>query len=77
MNKLLTEALFVGFATSLIGTFFSYLRMSYIYKTFNLRFNYWHTIFIAQFILGIFIHYLSEYAGLNKWYCKYGNACNK
>jgi hypothetical protein len=31
---------------------------------------------ILLFLTGFSIHLLFEYIGLNKWYCKYGNASN-
>ena len=31
--------------------------------------------FTQLFILGLAIHLLCEVSGINKWYCKNGNAC--
>jgi hypothetical protein len=33
--------------------------------------KYW----ISTIIIGILAHLLCEFSGINKYYCKYGNAC--
>lgn len=33
--------------------------------------------YIAMIVVGIIVHLLCELSGLNKWYCKNGNACSK
>ena len=32
--------------------------------------------FLPMFLFGVFIHLAFEFLGLNKWYCKNGNACS-
>ena len=32
--------------------------------------------YVSTVIIGMFVHLLCEFSGLNKWYCKNGNACN-
>lgn len=32
--------------------------------------------YVATFIIGILVHLLCEFSGVNKWYCVNGNACN-
>ena len=75
MVSLLQEAFFVGIATSIIGTILSYLFMALNQKSLKVKFNHWDTILLSEFLTGFLVHYISEYSGLNKWYCKYGNAC--
>jgi hypothetical protein len=77
MNHLLTEATAVGIATSILGTILSYLSMAYGQKSFNVKFDNWTSIIISEFLTGFILHLLAEYFGVNKWYCKYGNACRK
>jgi hypothetical protein len=38
-------------------------------------FNHWTGVLLSFFITGVIIHLLCEVTGLNKKYCKYGNAC--
>jgi hypothetical protein len=75
-QKLFKEALVVGLGVSIIGTLISYLAMAYSNNSFNFKFDHWFSVIISEFLTGFLIHYLSEYYGLNKWYCKNGNACN-
>jgi hypothetical protein len=32
--------------------------------------------YASTVIIGILVHLLCEFSGINKWYCKNGNACN-
>ena len=75
MNILLKEAMVVGIATSILGTFLSYLSMAYGQKSLNVKFDNWTSIIISEFLTGFILHYASEYFGVNKWYCQNGNAC--
>ena len=75
MNRLLKEATIIGLATSLLGTFLSFIFMAINKGSFNFKFNHWNTIILSEFLVGFIVHYVSEYSGLNKWYCKNGNAC--
>ena len=77
MKTLFNEALLVGIATSILGTFLSYLSMAYGQKSLNVQFDNWTSIIISEFFTGFILHYLAEYYGINKWYCKNGNACLK
>ena len=76
MMKLFKEAVAIGFGTALIGTLLSFFAMAYSQKSFNFKFDHWDTVIISEFLTGVLVHYLSEYMGLNKWYCINGNACN-
>lgn len=77
MNNLFKEAFIVGIATSILGTFLSYLSMAYGQKSFTVKFDNWTSIIISEFFTGFILHYIAEYYGVNKWYCKNGNACQK
>jgi hypothetical protein len=77
MKLVIKEALIVGIATSILGTILSYLSMAYGQKSFNVKFDNWTSIIISEFLTGFILHLLAEYFGVNKWYCKYGNACRK
>jgi len=79
--KLLIEALVVGVATVIIGTlvgfiigkYFSSSNLPKICKTWNKN----HIMEICLFLTGFILHILCEFSGINKWYCKNGNACSK
>jgi len=32
---------------------------------------------IALFLTGVFAHLFCEFSGINRWYCKNGNACQR
>lgn len=75
MNYFL-EAIIIGFATMILGTIISVLIM-YIQPEFTIsKIDFWPSLFLSNFLIGFILHLLSELVGLNKWYCKYGNACN-
>lgn len=75
MIKLFIEVIVVGIGVSIFGTFFSYLAMAISQKNLFVKFNHWETIIISEFLTGVVFHLLAEYSGINKWYCKNGNAC--
>jgi hypothetical protein len=74
--KLLIEAVVVGIMTSIIGTIMSYIFMAIQEKKLFVKFDFWRYVVVSNFLTGVLIHYICEYTGLNKFYCKYGNACN-
>lgn len=76
MNKLFKEAIIIGIGTAIIGTLLSFFAMAYAKNSFSFKFDHWNTVIISNFLSGFILHYLSEYYGFNKWYCKNGNACN-
>jgi len=78
--KLLVEAGVVGIATVIIGSIVGFIlgnmfsnNLPKICKTWNKN----HIMEISLFFTGFFLHIICEYTGINKWYCKNGNACNK
>lgn len=78
MYKLLIEAIVVGISTVIMGTVVSYLIGS-LFKT-DLppvckNWNKFYAMEISLFLTGALLHSFLELVGLNKWYCKNGNAC--
>tara|TARA_Y100000590_G_scaffold102264_1_gene116217 strand:+ start:240 stop:482 length:243 start_codon:yes stop_codon:yes gene_type:complete len=80
MNKLFKEAVFVGFFLVIIGTIVGFIvskfntnKMPQVCKSWNKN----YIMEICLFLTGFIGHYLFEYMGLNKWYCKHGRACSK
>lgn len=61
MSGVVVEALIVGVATLLLGLF-----MNSVFK---------NNLHVVLFTTGVLIHLLCEVTGVNKWYCKNGNAC--
>ena len=79
MCKLLVEAIVVGIGTVVIGSLVGFI-LSRFFKT-NLpeickEWNKNHIMEISLFLTGFVIHLLCEFTGVNKWYCKNGNACS-
>jgi len=71
MFQLALEAFIVGILNLFIGFIISYISMGDKAKTFD----HWPGVLLSFFITGVIIHLLCEVTGLNKKYCKYGNAC--
>ena len=78
--KLLVEAVVVGIATVIIGTVVGFVMGKYfssnlpkICKSWNKN----HVMEICLFLTGFLLQLLCEFSGVNKWYCKNGNACSK
>ena len=70
------EGIFVGLATMILGTFLSVLAM-YSSKDFKIsKIDFWPSMLITNFLTGFLIHIICQWTGINKWYCKNGNACN-
>ena len=67
MYKVLIEAFVVAIIVIIIGCVISHL----LGRKCNL-----HLIKVL-FLTGILTHLICEYTGVNKWYCKNGNACLK
>ena len=78
--KLLIEAGVVGILTVIVGTIVGYIlgnmfsnNLPKICKEWNKN----HIMEICLFLTGFILHILCEFSGINKWYCKNGNACSK
>ena len=80
MMKLLIEAGVVGIATVIVGSLVGFILGKYfstnlpaICKSWNKN----HIMELSLFFTGFFLHLICEFSGVNKWYCKNGNACLK
>ena len=72
LSVLLTEAITVGLFTVVLG----YLVV-YVMKLMKLKLSREVSMGLALFIIGMLIHIICEFTGINKWYCKNGHACSK
>ena len=76
--KLLIEAFIVGIATVVIGTIVGFIigrSISVDLPKLCKEWNKNHIMEISLFFTGFILHLLCEYSGINRWYCKNGNAC--
>jgi|LakMenEpi03Aug12_release.lakeMendotaPanAssembly.Ray.scaffolds.fasta_scaffold3330219_1 hypothetical protein len=75
MAHILIEALIIGLITAVVGFLLSTLFMlpskSFSWK----KYDFWPQVMAAFFLTGFLLHLGFELAGINKWYCKNGNAC--
>ena len=74
MKTLLIEAVAVGILVVIIGTV---VTKVFFNNGSSKDWNKNHVMEISLFFTGFIIHILCEVIGINKWYCKNGNACNK
>ena len=70
MQKLLIEAVSVGVIVVVIG-----MLINCCMEKVKIERTKKHVL--ALFISGVVTHIICEAVGLNKWYCKNGNACKK
>jgi len=79
MQKLLIEAVFVGIAVVVIGSLVAYMLSKLFSVDIPLvcRMLKFRVMVLGLFLTGAILHLLCEGVGLNKWYCKNGNACSK
>jgi hypothetical protein len=80
MNKLFIEAFMVGIILLIISipvmrTLHTLYPDDYTGCE-HLPSNSKNKYYIATIIIGILTHLVCEVSGVNKWYCKNGNACN-
>ena len=80
MLRLLTEAFIVGISTIIAGTAITYFLKNIftnglppVCKDWNKH----YAMEISLFLTGFLLHLFFEVVGLNRWYCKFGNACRK
>jgi len=71
--QVVLEAIIVGIMNIAFGFIVSYLSMGEKAKTFT----HWNSLLLSFFITGVLIHLFCEVSGINKRYCKDGNACKK
>lgn len=65
-QKLIIEAVVVG-----LGLMVLWYVMNMVDQ------NIWKkNMLVSMFITGAVFHLIAEFSGVNKWYCKNGNACN-
>ena len=78
LKKLLIEGGVVG----LLTVFFGYLVI-YVMKLIRIQSGLGEKVdkqtkmIVGLFILGVLLHLVCEFTGVNKWYCKNGHACLK
>lgn len=79
MMKLLIEAVSVGVLVVVVGTLVSKVIILFMQKnpTTNLNNSRKYYMELGLFLTGVIVHLLCEITGINKWYCKHGNACSK
>ena len=71
ISTILVEATAVGILNLVVGFIVSYLLMGEQAKTFK----HWSGVLLGFFIAGVLVHLFCEFSGINKQYCKTGNAC--
>ena len=78
MKRILIESSVVGILVVIIGTIISFIISKFIVSDLPPVCKNWNKNFIMEiclFLTGFITHLLCEYFGVNKWYCKNGNAC--
>tara|TARA_B100001094_G_C17429214_1_gene438348 strand:+ start:190 stop:429 length:240 start_codon:yes stop_codon:yes gene_type:complete len=78
MYQLLLEAFVVGGGFAVLGIVISHIYLNYILKTkdrlcLDIINN--DKLIKLFFVSGFLFHFFCEFTGINKWYCKNGNAC--
>jgi hypothetical protein len=80
-SKLITETLAIGVSFGILGLIISTAFMflpSRDGKKFDLKdYHFWWQVFLSNAVAGALFHLICEATGVNKWYCKNGNACSK
>ena len=76
--SVIKEAFLVGISSIVVGTiigFFVGMFISPELPEVCMTWNKYHAMEISLFLTGFFVHIISEYSGVNKWYCAHGSAC--
>ena len=79
MYQLLGEAIAVGIVVVIVGLIVSSF-IGMFHKQTKKACQDWnknHIMEISLFLIGALTHLVCEFTGVNKWYCKNGNACKK
>jgi len=71
-KNILTEAVIIGVALVVVGMLLHLGASKFMKHDMN------NNVVLAThfFVAGVAVHLLSEYSGINKWYCKNGIACS-
>ena len=78
MIQLLLEAIIVGFVLVIISYVVVFLISKFYSHNLPKICKKWNKdLKIFLFFIGVFTHFLFEFTGLNKWYCRNGYACKK
>ena len=80
MQVIFKEAILVGIVTLIIGQLVGFSISKFMKNGYSVRsecknWNKNHIMELSLFFTGVIIHLLLEYLGINKLYCKHGNAC--
>lgn len=75
--QLVYEAVAIGVLVVVVGVVVSNLVGMFHNgtKTACKDWNKNHVMEITLFFIGVAVHLVCEFTGVNKWYCKNGNAC--
>ena len=74
---IILEALIVGIVVGIFGFIIS-TSLMFMNKNFTLKkYYFWKWVLFSYILTGFLFHLVAELSGVNKWYCKNGNACKK
>jgi len=75
MYTLIKEALYVAVVMAILGSIISYCMMLWNKSGKIYDIGHWQYIISSFFITGFVFHLISEYTGVNAYYCIHGTAC--
>ena len=74
--KLVKELVALGIGFGILGLVLSTAFM-FLSPGFKLsEYHFWWQVFLSSALTGMIFHLTCEATGINKWYCKNGNACS-